>query len=259
MTDITKTTIQPFNRYWRVARLYPALLSLAPVICSGFPLFPDLMRDYKEGAVSVLVLGCLSYLLSSIARSRGKSIEIRLLEEWGGWPTTLFLRHRDGNLDAITKARYKATLEKMSPELAMPTAAEEAAAPAVADDAYRSATRRLIEARRAPTYRMIADENTSYGFRRNMLGLKSIAMLIAVAAATAIAIGWWLAATPQLTAMSLVSSASRYPRPLILVAIDLALLAVWGVMITPQFVRQAADEYAIALLRSLDVSAVHGA
>ena len=241
-----------FDRYSRVARLYPALLTLAPLICSAILIFPDLIGDLKKGVASALAASCLFYLISSFARSRGKLIEARLLEQWGGWPTTILLRHRDTLIDAHTKARYHAELNALCPGLVLPTVVDEGAAPADADAIYRSATKRLAETRRGPAFKMIEDENASYGFRRNMLGLKPIGLTIAVMAIAVTAFGWWSTVPPSITKAVLVSATENYPHLPVLLAVDVGFFLLWAAMINAKFVRQAADEYAMALFRSLD-------
>ena len=132
-----------FNRYSLVARVYPSLLALAPILWSAIVLFPRLVVSYRNGFASALAIGCSLYLLASLARARGTSAEMILLRSWGGWPTTLFLRHRDASIDPITKARYHLALATML-DRSLPTVIEETADARQADDVYRSATKRLI-------------------------------------------------------------------------------------------------------------------
>src|SRR5262249_44048998 len=163
-----------FDSYNRMARLYPALLALAPILCSAIVVFPSLAANIPRSTAAAFRLPCLAYFLASLARSRGQMSQERHLANWSRWPTQAILRHRDDRIDPATRARYHAALAALCPDLAMPSAADERSAPPVADDAYRSATKRLIEMRRGPEYPMLHRENASYGFRRNMLGLKPI-------------------------------------------------------------------------------------
>ena len=88
-----------FDNYNRVARLYPALLALAPILCSAIVVFPSLVANIPRSTAAAFGLPCLAYFLASLARSRGKMIEERLLANWGGWPTTVMLRHRDNRIE----------------------------------------------------------------------------------------------------------------------------------------------------------------
>jgi hypothetical protein len=239
-----------FNRYSLIARIYPALLALGPALCSALVLFPRLTSNIRLGAASTLAVACMFYLLASLARSRGKSLEQKLIGLWGGWPTTLVLRHRDTTIDPITKGRYHQALSGMGVDL--PTEAEEIAAPIDADHAYRSATKRLIELRRGRTFQMVEDENASYGFRRNLLGLKSVAISVAALAAIATGLVWWSALAKPVNMESLGKSITTYPYLPVLLLFDLAYMFMFLLLIGRDFVRQAADEYALALFRTLD-------
>jgi hypothetical protein len=241
-----------FNRYSMLARVYPAILTFAPVIWSALVVFPSLLSDIRKLTASTLVIGCMLYLLSGLARSRGKLAEKRLLISWGSWPTTIFLRHRDDTIDPVTKARYHAALTKLGGIGKMPTGSDEAAAPADADNVYRSATKRLIEARRGKQYQMVEDENASYGFRRNTLGLRPAAVGISAVTAGTTGLIWYAALAKPLDLAAFEQSVTTYPYLPILLAADLVYMAMFLFLINRHFVRQAADEYAFALLRTLD-------
>lgn len=175
INDITRL----FDQYNREARLYPALIASAPVLWTIAVLAPQVFTDWPKGTVTVVLCGCLLYSAASLARHQGKRLEPKLLQLWGGWPTTTILRHRDSRIDSLTKRRYHSELERLCPGLKMPSCDEEAAFPEKADEVYRSATKRLIEARRGAKYQLLLSENASYGFRRNLLGLKSAAIAVA--------------------------------------------------------------------------------
>jgi len=204
-----------FDSYNRVARLYPALLALAPILCSAIVVFPSLVANIPRSTAAAFGLSCLAYFLASLARSRGKMIEERLLANWGGWPTTVMLRHRDNRIDPVTKARYHAALAALCPDLTMPSAADERSAPPVADE-------------RGPEYPMLHRENASYGFRRNMLGLKPIALAVAAIAALVTALGWWTVVWPAPTWDSVRASVVTYPYLPVLLAFDVGYFLLWA-------------------------------
>jgi hypothetical protein len=116
----------------------------------------------------------------------------------------------------------------------------------------RSATRRLIEACRGPQYQMLHNENASYGFRRNLLGLKPIALTLAVVAAAATSYAWWLTMPTVITWPAIVESAKKYPTLPMLLALDVGYIALLALLVRPAFVYQAGREYAEALFRTLD-------
>jgi len=164
--------------YERKARVTPGLLLclplFVPLICVYGPKHPILT------SVIALLGGCGAvYGLASISRGLGKKLEERLVQRWGGMPTTLMLRHRDGFLDSVSKGRYhEAITAKLA--IAVPTSAQEAADPAAADDVYKGATRRLRELTRDDK-KLLLTENIAYGFHRNMLALKPAGIVACLA------------------------------------------------------------------------------
>lgn len=164
--------------YERKARVTPGLLLclplLVPLICVYGPKHPVLT------SVVALLGGCGAvYGLASISRGLGKKLEERLVQRWGGMPTTLMLRHRDSFLDSVSKRRYhEAIAAKLA--IAVPTAAEEADDPAAADDVYTGATRQLRELTRNDK-KLLLTENIAYGFHRNMLALKPAGIVVCLA------------------------------------------------------------------------------
>lgn len=247
-------SINLFDDYNRKARLYPALLTIGPFFWTVAAFDPNLIIGSLSHVLSSLILfsGALT-LLSNLARWRGKISERTLIEKWGGWPSTSLLRHRDVTIESFTKARYHRELETICEGLKMPTEEEEKINPSEADARYRSATRRLIEKRREKKYQLLHSENAQYGFRRNLLGLKSSALtilcLMTLFAGVALAYGTH---TPISNWESFyVDIRERQPLYLLLVANILAII-VWIWAIRPSFVKQASEEYALALFRTLD-------
>lgn len=156
--------------YERTARLFPALLVVMPLLVPVV-----LVLGTKHAAVSAvmaLVGGCgVVYGIGSIARGKGIAVEERLVEKWGGMPTTLMLRHRDKTLERSSKAAYH-ELFRSKLGIELPTKLEEEADAEAADDAYKGAVRRLREATRGKPHRLLLKENIAYGFHRNMRGLR---------------------------------------------------------------------------------------
>nr|ART37969.1 F37 [uncultured bacterium] len=241
-----------FDGYSRKARLYPALLSLAPIVWTALLACGVAPGNIAaEGLIALVVTLGGTYLLANLARSRGKLLEERLKETWGGWPTTLLLRHANTSLDPYTKARYHETLTKLT-GLTMPTEAEERARQKDCDHRYRAATTKLLELRRDAKYKMLHQENAAYGFRRNLLGLKPVALVILMATIL-LAVFQLISGLDMLSITAIKSDLAMRWHLYLALALDLAALAIWLTCITPFFVRQGADEYAMALLRTLDM------
>lgn len=248
--NITALVTRYFDRYSIVARLFPALLFILPILVSALVIFPALLSRYRNlGFLGLAVVGAL-YLIGSFARSRGKIVESKLLKKWGGFPSTIILRHRDITIDPKTKARYHQALEKMVGE-ALPSQADEAADPTEADNTYRSATKLLIEKRRGKQYPRVHEENAHYGFLRNMLGLRVPAILVATFCA-AVTVLVWLAANPVMEPQAIRSSVLLHSAMPVLVGADLIYALLIFFCVNERFVRQAANSYALALFRTLE-------
>ncbi len=109
-----------FDAYSRQARLFPGLLSIFPPLVTVLAWFPQLLLSNLGTTLLTLVTSCgLLYALGSLARTMGKSVEAQLLAEWGGWPTTIFLRHA-GPLDPSTLGRYHGFLARNVPGIKFP-------------------------------------------------------------------------------------------------------------------------------------------
>lgn len=243
-----------FDPYSRQARLYPALLTLLPAIALIVALVPALLGAGVGGELLAFATSCGAvFLLADISRALGKRIEPRLLFDWGGWPTTIALRHSSASLNPATKARYHAFLGRNVTGLVIPTTQYEQQHQIEADDFYASAVDWLKEQCRGPDFALLLRENATYGFRRNMLGLKPVALVvcaITVCVSTVI-----LAAHSGLTFTSphLFEKPSALSLSLAIVLI-VALVAgsAWLILVRRSWVKKAADTYATTLLSCCD-------
>src|SRR5713101_427338 len=88
-------------------------------------------------SISAAIVGCGgAFLLSQLARDAGKKGEKALFAKWGGLPSVAIFRHSDSRLDSITKARYHKKLSALVPGVKAPSAEEERADPAAAEQVY---------------------------------------------------------------------------------------------------------------------------
>jgi hypothetical protein len=230
---------QIFDSYERRARLYPMLLSLSPLLAGTLTLFPQWQLEAGQLVPAVIVLA-LAFLGSGIARDAGKRIEPRLFRNWGGIPTTQLLRHSNTEIDEPTKQRYHTFLGQHVTGLKLPTADAEQEDPAAADNTYRSAVNWLRDnTRDQKRFPLVFYENVNYGFRRNLLGLKWVAII--GAAIGVIPSAYYLAYT----------NAAQPAHLLALAFCVLALLA-FATLVNEEFVRRAAFSYGMSLLAACD-------
>lgn len=248
-----------FDSYGRQARLFPGLLTIFPPLLAALAWFPELVTSSLGATLLTVASSCgLLYALSSLARSRGKALEPKLVSKWGGWPTTLLLRHT-GPLDPHTLARYHAYLTKNIKGLVFPTMHDEQENLLEADLAYQSAVKWLKEKTRGKQYKMITRENIQYGFRRNLLGMKplGIAACVTVLFASALAI---LIVKPDVQIAFANGTLSPLVKelkdlgPTIIGSIFVNCLAIvgWVLVVNEMWVKSAAFHYAEALLASCD-------
>jgi hypothetical protein len=182
--------------------------------------------------------------LTEFAQGKGKALEPGLISLWNKMPSVAMLRHRDSRLDSPTRCRYKAFLVANVPGLVFPDAAAEAASPAIADDAYQSATNWLL----APTrdkkiFGLLFEKNISYGFRRNMLGLRRLGVGVSLAA---------LAGTIVAAIYETIMGRQIDGTLIFGVFVALAALSFWTMVVKPSRVETAATAYARELLAACD-------
>lgn len=168
-----------FDTYSRQARLFPGLLVVFPPLLAVLAWFPWLIFSSVAASLLTISMSCgLLYALASYSRTKGKRVEARLVRQWGGWPSTLLLRH-SSDLDPYTRERYHRFLAGALPEIDFPIESLEASHPKEADGVYASAVKWLIErTRNSREFPMLFRENIQYGFRRNLLGLKPLGIFL---------------------------------------------------------------------------------
>lgn len=229
------------------ARITPGLLVALPILVPLVSVYG--VKNPVLTGVFGLLCGCGAvYALASIARGRGKQLEERLVQSWGGMPTTIALRHRDSFLDSVSKARYhQAIRSKLGIE--MPTPEEEAADPAKADDKYLGATKRLRELTRGDK-NLLLKENIAYGFHRNMVAMKPVGLMTStIGLLYSLFTGKVLSLNPPYAALADLSGFGLAPGLSLLVS--LSLLAAWLFYFNEDAVRRVGFAYAERLFECL--------
>ena len=250
-----------FDSYALQARLYPALLALFPALATVLAWFPALLTSSVGAAILTVINACgLLFLLAELSRSQGKRVQSQLLKDWETLPTTRFLRHRDTTLPAGVKARYHTYLASHAGLGALPSADEERADPGAADAQYDSAILWLKEQCRGEGFDLLLGENTSYGFRRNFLGLKPAGLVVAVNSVLWPVVVLWLLRYPREDGLSwsALTQTVRYLEAVHVGALGISILSAitWLVVIRDDWVKEAAEQYGIRLLAACDKLAV---
>lgn len=222
------------------ARLFPGLLALLAVPVA---LVAIGARDNPilTAFGSLVSAGGGALLLASIVRERGKKLETRLYQEWGGPPTTLLLRLRGASAADEIRQRRREKIEAVI-GVKLPSGPDEATDTATADGVYASVTAELQARTRDRTkFPLIFAENCNYGYHRNMRGLLSIGRCVSVVG---------LVVLFGLSALNQFSVRFAYPWYDLIVglAMNFSLVVFWWCYPSEKRVRQAADEYAKQLL-----------
>jgi hypothetical protein len=161
----------PFDEYAFRARLVPAIIAGTPAFA-----FAWIFIGWGQLGLAHLITGTglviLFAVFADIARRRGLAIQQKIMDRMGGWPTTVTLRHSDPTYDEKTKSAFHAFIAGRLGESA-PTKHQEAKDPIGADAYYERGSAWLREnTRDRKKFNILFNENVSYGFRRNLLGLK---------------------------------------------------------------------------------------
>lgn len=231
------------DKYAFNARLVPALIVLLPVGVSLASLFPEKFVGWDLMVWLATSTG-LAVFLEQLARDRGRRKEPELFKQWGGKPSTEMLRYKDSTLSRQTLVRYHEKLRELVP-ITMPTPEEELKNPQTADAVYESCGDFLRACTRdKEKFRLLFEENVNYGFRRNLWGMKSLAIILTV-----------LSILLTLTQVHPNWLRISFIKPVVLVALilDLSFLVIWLAVIKPDWIRTAADAYSKQLLSAIDV------
>lgn len=174
--------LSQFSPYEIKARLFPALLLLAPLLFTVLVWYPELISLGSSILVIAIFIITL-FFLAKYCREMGVKKQGKLLKEWGAFPSIVILRHRDSVIDPVTKSRYHSFLQDRVNGIQLPTPNEEIEDPEYYDIQYSSAIKWLLEyTRDSKKYSLLQQDNINYGFSRNMLGVKSLGMLLTVLA-----------------------------------------------------------------------------
>ncbi|MBX3673897.1 MAG: hypothetical protein KF776_13025 [Burkholderiales bacterium] len=229
--------------YDRQARLYPAILLIAPVALSAVAILTERLTGLHTIGALLIGLGG-AFLLTQLARDAGKRGEKTLFEKWGGIPSVAIFRHSDSRLDSSTKARYHKKVAALVKEAKAPTEEQERADPVAADEVYSAWSNYLrVNTRDTNKFALLFKENVNYGYRRNVWGLRPLG-IAASALSLAACVGWiyFWHRSPQALDASVIGAA----------AFNALLLLLWLFRFTDDWVRVPADAYAARLAECIE-------
>ncbi|MBP6720748.1 MAG: hypothetical protein KA239_00305 [Bacteroidia bacterium] len=230
------------DKYSIKARLYPSFIVLLPAFVLSLYYITNL-EQYYHYFTALISVGLFTYVLAQLGRDQGKLKEPKLFLKWGGKPTSQILRHSNEYLDENTKTRYHKLLSRKIGAINIPTLEEELGDLKKADGIYDSCAKYVIsKTRDTSKFPLLFKELTSYGFRRNLWGMKAIAVFILFICAT-------------IHAFILTSGFKLFPIPntkeASLLIFLLLLVLFWFAIVTKAWIKIPAFAYAERLYETL--------
>lgn len=161
------------------ARLFPAILAISPFIALVAITVSWNTLSLPQ-AITTVAIGVLFFAFADLARRLGKYTEKDLFRATGGVPSSTLLMHSDKTFDPATQKRYRKFIEELIGEKA-PSKQSEEKDPKSAQHYYIRAGNWLREnTRNHDDFRLLFEENITYGFRRNLYGIKWPALALNV-------------------------------------------------------------------------------
>jgi len=228
------------DAYERRCRLLPGLLAVMPIAIAITAL------GIKDAPVVSAALGLLSLaggpvLIASVVRRKGLAAQDALWRNWGGPPTTRFLRSRESSVSTVQREAWRQAIE-VATNVSLLSARREKSNPERADDTIEMAVGKVRETTRTDAFPLIAAESRNYGFERNFYGIRVTGRIVAMVSVIVIAavIGWRI--TEGLH--------PNVPVSYVLGAtIDALILLGWYVFPSEDRVKVTAEKYAYQLLQ----------
>lgn len=192
------------DTYSLKARLFPAILTVAPavILCLLCASWVDPGLPEAVATVAVMVL---FFAAANLARRFGRAKEHQVFAATGGRPRNPELTYADVTFPASQKDRYRDFLAKQL-GLPAPTQEEERSNPEATQSFYDQAYSWVREnTRDTEAFKLLFNENISYGYYRNLLGLKPVGILLNfLSLGAAAAIVYWQPAFASLSTGKLV-------------------------------------------------------
>lgn len=230
------------SKYFLLARFVPALIVSLPVIFITAPFIDisDLSKYQFFGFVVFIFIGL--YIIAGVLRHSSKKLEEKLFLKWEAKPTTIILRHSDTTIDENTKRRLHRFLENRIDDLVIPSPTKEKNNPDSADQSYSSATHWLLSNTRDKNkYPLVFEENINYGFKRNLYSAKLFSILLVFSMILI-----------QLFLLIFLKDHFDNVQTLLFMFLNLSLLWFWLFVITEEWLKKSAFDYAEQLINTID-------
>lgn len=164
-----------FDAYSIRARLFPAIIAAAPAF-AALALLISWKTFGLSNTIASLGILVLLYAVADLSRNRGRRIQSEIYQEQDGKPSIIMFRRNDKTIDAGSKERYREFLSRKL-NVAAPTLDDELANQDLADAFYDQCGVWLRQnTRNTKAFPILFGENVTYGFRRNLLGVKALAL-----------------------------------------------------------------------------------
>lgn len=220
-------TLKVFDAYELVARVYPGILVSLPIMftCYSFSGLINSPLFIKISSGSLVVLVGVA-LMSNIVRFFGKQIEPKLWKNWGGAPSTRFLRADDNKIAKEIKDKlYKRLLNDTGIDLGSGASDEKI----IQGFGF---IRNIL--RKKNKEGLWNKHNKEYGFTRNLMGSRWI----------------WIILSFGLSLVSYIVT-KAFPADITLLMIGAILNFIWGIVgiicgwvILPGLTKGIAERYA---------------
>ncbi|MFJ9180875.1 hypothetical protein [Streptomyces sp. NPDC102360] len=228
--------------YERRARLSPALLALLPIN------FALAVLGLSKAPVVVSVLTALSLaggpiVLAELVRHQGRKVQETLWTSWGGPPTVQKLRLRQEEQNSLQRETWRQAVSSVA-GIELYSARRERANKAKADEVIEVAVGQIRSLTRGEArFPLVRAENRSYGFHRNLYGIRWVGRTTALLVVLGVlAYMLWLANVDHQPVLTIVNALALFTTA--------GCLVIWSVLPSSERTKSAAERYAYELLQA---------
>lgn len=223
-----------FDHYNFRARISVGIILLSPVLLMLY-LQVEMIRKLSTTAIVLVCLFSLANLMIVLSRFYGKKVHSKRKK------AEEYLYPSDSHFDMLTKKRFYKTLAAKNSSLNVLVEKQDCP-----DEEFYEACKSAVHWLRVNTRdsKLVTEENINYGFYRNMLGVKPFGIGISVFLLTVHLLQFWIGFCGNVGNVT--------PEYLISLVIALLYLALWLFLVNRKIVDFAAENYAEALINSID-------